>query len=291
MSSRFNFFFTEALRSLSTNVATSVAATVTMLIAIFMVGFFMVLLSLVYNKAQTVAYDASRVKVYLKETVTEEELNALRAQMEKMPEVASVTYVNKDTALKEAKKRFSENPEMLRYLRGNPFPARVEAKLKDPTKSTVVAGRMKGQPGVNDIETGGPTARKVVRGAMWLSGLVLGIGLFLIAAATLLVANTIRLSIFARRREIEVMKLVGAANSFVRLPFMIEGFIVGIVAAFGAVLMLIACQQVFKSIFENISVSSLASVDKALIFLGKFAMGMLLGTLGSGMTIRKYLRV
>src|SRR5690606_18834684 len=143
--------------------------------------------------------------------------------------------ISKDDALRRARRMFKENPDIVDNLPSNPFPASVEARLNDPREVESIARRMEGDAGVDEVKFGGEETKKVVRGATWVSTFVLAIGAFLVVAATMLVANTIRLSIFARRREIEVMKLVGASNSFVRLPFMIEGFLCGVAAAVGAI--------------------------------------------------------
>jgi cell division transport system permease protein len=292
VSSRFNFFFTEALRSLSTNVATSVAATLSMLVALLVVGVCAIVLTFVYGQAREVSKDAGRVQVFLKETVTETQVNALRSQLEGMNEVESVTYVSKDDALDRARELFKDNPEMLKNLPSNPFPASVEARLDNPRLAEAVSRRMDNQAGVDSVEFGGPEAKKIVRGATWVSGFMLVLGIFLVGAATMLVANTIRLSIFARRREIEVMKLVGASNSFVRLPFMIEGFLCGLAAALGAIAVIALTSRLVGDLVSRLDVGGSSTVAPlALVFLGLLGMGILLGGFGSGLTIRKYLRV
>ena len=291
MSTRLNFFFTEALRSLSTNLATSVAATLSMLTALLVVGLFMIIVSIVVGESNRLGNDAGVVKVFLQETASEQDVNALRTQLERMGEVEAVTYVSKADALVKAKKLFKDNPEVVKNLPGNPFPASLNADLKDPKKVEVVANRMKGGQGVDDVSFGGDLTKKVIRGASFVSGFMLLLGLGLVIAATLLVSNTIRLSIFARRRDIEVMKLVGASNMFVRLPFVIEGFLCGLAAAVGAVLVLFFTKKLLGSVVENLGFGTSVETPVALIFLGLIAMGVLLGGFGSGMTIRKYLRV
>lgn len=290
MSTRLNFFFTEAIRSLSTNVATSVAATLSMLVALLLVGVFGMSLIILRGEADTAQKDAGQVKVFLQETATEQDVNALRSRMENMSEVQSVVYINKEDALKEAKVIFKDSPEILENLTGNPFPASLRAKLKDPRDVDEVAGRMKGDTGVDDVKYGGQEARKVIHGARYLSIGMLVLAVFLVVAATMLVANTIRLSIFARRREIEVMKLVGASNSFVRLPFMIEGFLCGLFAAVAAISIIWLGTALLGGALEEYNFTNQDAPTNT-VFLGVLGMGIVLGTLGSGMTIRKYLRV
>lgn len=290
MSSRVNFFFTEAIRSLSTNIATSVAATLSMLVALLLVGVFGMSLFVLRGEADTAQKEAGLVKVFLQETATEEDVNALRQRLDNMPEVESVTYVSKEDAYKEAEKIFKDSPEMMENLTGNPFPASLRAKLKDPRDVDEVAARMKGDTGVDEVKYGGQEARKVIHGARYLSIGMLVLAVFLVAAATMLVANTIRLSIFARRREIEVMKLVGASNSFVRLPFMIEGFLCGLFAAVAAIGIMFVVMALLGDALGKYNFTS-QEAPTGPVFLGVLAMGVVLGTFGSGITIRKYLRV
>jgi cell division transport system permease protein len=295
MSSRFKFFFTEALRSLTTNVATSLAATLTMILALLVVGAILIMLGSVQSEATSVAKDASIVKVFLAETATEEQVNDLRDQLTKMGEVKTVLYVSKEDAYKRAQEIWKDNPDVLKNLTTNPFPASLEATLKDPTKAPFVGKQMEGQPGVqvkDGVNWGGKDAERVVAVVRTVSLIMLGIGIGLIVAATLLVSNTIRLSIFARRREIEVMKLVGASNSFVRLPFMIEGFLTGLFAAVITVLLLVVGGVLLEPVWEVLRISDGASKFNAdYVLLGLIGMGCVLGSIGSGITIRRYLRV
>lgn len=295
MSTRFKFFFTEAIRSLSTNVATSAAATLTMILALLVVGSILIMIGSLQSETQSIQDDAGRVKVFLQETATEEQVNALREQLQKMPEVETVTFVSKADALNKAKKLFKENPEVIKNLPDNPFPASLEAKLKDASQVKVVASRMEGQPGVqveDGVTFGGKTTERVVEVTRVVSLIFLALGIGLIIAGTLLVSNTIRLSIFSRRREIEVMKLVGASNAFVRLPFMIEGFLCGLFAAVITVLILVVGGVALEPLWRVLKLGNGPnSFNPQWVFLGLLVMGCGLGSLGSGLTIRKYLRI
>ncbi len=291
MSSRINFFFTEAIRSLSTNVSTSVAATLSMLVALLWVGVFLLVLFVVRGEATTIRKDAGRVQVFLNETATEADVNALRDRLGRQPTVERVEYVSKEDALERARKLFKENPEVLENLPTNPFPASLEARLSDPSKAETVAAAFKGEEGVESVRYGGEQGQKIVRNAGWVSAIAVIMAAFLVVAATMLVANTIRLSIFARRREIEVMKLVGASNSFVRVPFMIEGFLVGLIAATGAISIIWIVKRASAGILDSFKLSTGEPTPQIAIFCALLGMGVVLGSLGSGLTIRRYLRI
>jgi cell division transport system permease protein len=292
MGARLNFFFTEAIRSLSTNVATSVAATLSMLVALLVVGAFLIFISFLNKTADTVQDQAGRVKVFLQETATDADINALNKELTGMPEVKKVIYVNKEDALARAKKLFGgEDSDLIKNLPGNPFPRSLEADLRNPAKVKEVANRMDERPGVKEVTYGGKTTETVISFASAAKVILAVLAVFLIIAGTMLVSNTIRLSIFARRREIEVMKLVGASNMFVRLPFMIEGFLCGVAAAVGAILLISAIGGFAEPMLRKFRISGAVHVPELSIFAMLLVMGIILGGVGSGMTIRKYLRV
>jgi cell division transport system permease protein len=295
MRARMSFYFSEAFRSLSTNKATSLAAVIAMLVALLFVG----ITAVGYTKAHAVgkrtAADAGMVKVYLKESVTDDQVNNLTISLQKDPLVENVDFVTKDKALSRAKKMFKDSPGVISNLPGNPFPASLEAKLKDPTRMQEVAKSMKGQPGVDDVGTGGEKAERAINFIQIATGVLFAIGIGILIAATVLVANTIRLSIYSRRREIEVMKLVGASNGFVRMPFMIEGFLCGVFASVLAMIAVFTLVKVLSSMLRGLINSNglgaaSGDVPLALISLGLLVLGIALGMFGSATSMRKYLR-
>jgi cell division transport system permease protein len=292
MRSRFNFFFTEAIRSLTTNVATSVAATLSMLVALLVVGIFLAALFFVQNKAGDVSRDAGRVKVFLVDGVQQAQVNEIRTAISHDPQArtSTITFVSKQEALRRARKMFADTPELMANLPANPFPASLEFKLKDPSQVKVVAQKYEGLDGVKDVEYGGQKTEDVIRRAHMLQLVMLVLSIFLVISATVLVANTIRISINARQREITVMKLVGASNAFIRLPFMIEGFLTGLVAAIGAIVLMQVIGLMAHGLVQHFGVHD-GEVPSLQIFGLLLVMGIALGGLGSGVTIRRFLRV
>lgn len=295
MRSRTGFYFSEAFRSLSTNKATSFAAVVAMLVALMIVGITAVGFSRARAEGERIQQQAGIVKVFLQETASEQEVNALRIDLERNPDVASVEFVSKSDALARAKELFQDSPGVMENLPGNPFPASLDAKLKDPTRMEAVAATMQGQPGVDDVGTGGEKAERAINVIQIGTAVFFAIGIGILIAATVLVANTIRLSIYSRRREIEVMKLVGASNGFVRMPFMIEGFLCGVFASALATAAVVGLVKVLGNVLgEFMDSDSLGAttgeVPLAMIALGLFLLGITLGMFGSATSMRKYLR-
>ncbi len=295
MRSRMGFYFSEALRSLSTNKATSFAAVIAMLVALMIVGITAAGFTWARSKGEQVQQDAGLVKVFLTESATDEQVNALRLDLENNSLVENVEFVSKDDALERAKKLFKDTPGVIENLAANPFPASLNARLKNPSKMSSVAKSMEGQPGVDSVGTGGEKAQKAINVIQVITFSLFVVGIGILIAATVLVANTIRLSIYSRRREIEVMKLVGASNGFVRMPFMIEGLLCGVFAALLAIVAVLGSVKVLGSSFKGlVSDNGIASQDgsvpAATIALGLLVLGIALGMFGSASSMRKYLR-
>jgi cell division transport system permease protein len=288
---RFRVVLAEAWRSLTASLSTTLAATMTVLIGMFLVG----LLIALGTWAMSWSEDAKGkllVKVFLKDEASAQQLNAVRIKLESDDRVRSVTFISKEKALERMEKKY---PDLTANLPGNPLPRSFEVK---PTKGEHVEGISQSleppPPGVEKVSYGKKTAKRVLQVARVFTALsILGI-IVLLGAATILIGNTIRLSIFARRREIEVLKLVGASNWFVRGPFVLEGMMAALAGTLAAVLLLLLGKElVLPAILssrrgEESDVQAIAFVWNAAILLG---VGLLLGAAGSGITLRRFLRV
>jgi cell division transport system permease protein len=210
------------------------------------------------------------------------------------PLVKRVNFVSKQEALQQMKQK---HPDEVAQLPTNPFPNALTVVPKKGDDVEKVAGLFSSQPGngIDKVDYGKKTTHKVLRLAHVIEAFFIIAVVLLLAASTLLIANTIRLSIFSRRREIEVMKLVGATNWFVRGPFMLEGVLCGVAGALGAVILLILGKSIaLPSLLHTgplnagNDVKALAFELNALILVGT---GLLLGAAGSGLTIRRFLQV
>jgi cell division transport system permease protein len=293
MSTRFRFYVGEAVRSLRANLATTLAATVTVLIVMFFLGVFVALGSYLYAKVDQVRGE-TKVSVYLKDDALNRQVGTLEVRLRQNPDVKNVVYLSKDAALAKMKKQLGKDNNVFKQLPVNPLPASLEVHLHDPGQAKEVAATVRGRPGVDSVNYGGKTADRVLRVGATIEAVVGGLILVLAIAAVLLIANTIRLSIHSRRREIEVMKLVGATNWFVRMPFVIEGMLCGLVGAAVAIVLLYA--SYVGLLREWIQGSELSSSQvQAISFwlLGALLLvaGTGLGAVGSGLTLRRYLRV
>jgi cell division transport system permease protein len=288
---RLRVVVSEALRSLGASMSTTVAATLTVLIGMFVLGLTIALGTWVLSWSNH-AKSQLLVKVYLCQSgqadcrgdATAKQAEQIRLMLARDARVERIKYISETDALADMRKRY---PELVENLTYNPLPASfevipVKGEFTDDIRTDLLtAGAGGAKPvGIESVKDGGEKARGVVRvggiiEAVFLVGLVV-----LLVASTLLIANTIRLSIFARRREIEVMKLVGATNWFVRGPFMIEGLLCGLIGSVGAIILLLVGKQIVLPALPN--------WESALVIL---AAGLLLGAVGSALTLHRFLRV
>jgi cell division transport system permease protein len=287
---RVKLLFSESIRSLGANVSTTVAATMTVLIGMFLLGLFIALGSWVVSWSDHVKRELL-VKVFYVQDAKDSQINDVRRQLAADPRVKSVTFVSAEEALQRMQKRF---PALTENLPSNPLPASHEVVPKRAEDVDAIAASLSPTPaGVEKVKYGKDTADRILRVARVIEIVFLAAVIVLLIASTLLIANTIRLSIFSRRREIEVMKLVGATNWFVRGPFMLEGLICGLVGSLAAVVLLLlgkelALPAILGKIDSSSDVESLAFTLNAIILL---LVGLTIGALGSGLTMRRFLNV
>jgi cell division transport system permease protein len=287
---RLKMFLSEAARSLTTNVSTTIAATLTVLIAMFLFGLVVALGSWVNSYTGKVK-EGVVVKVFFDQTASEQEINAVQARVAADPDVKNVEFVSKERAMEMMKKRA---PELTKNLTANPFGHAFTVFPKDANQVSAIADRLEPVPvGVDKVTYEEETTERVLLVAKVLGIIILIGSLLLLVASMILIANTIRLSIYARRREIEVMKLVGATNWFVRGPFMLEGVICGLVGSLVAVVLLLVAKEVALDTIPVLDqarndADALAFPLTALILVG---LSLLIGAAGSGVTLRRFLQV
>jgi cell division transport system permease protein len=282
----------EAVRSITANFSTTIAATMTVLIGMFLLGLFIALGSWVVSWTDHVKKEVL-VKVFFEKNAKEGQIVAVRNQLARMPEVKSVVYVSPDDALERMRRQF---PELTENLASNPLPPAFEVTPRRAENVDTIAGRLEPPPaGVDKVDYAQKKTERVLKVAGIIEVVFLIASLVLLVASIILIANTIRLSIFSRRREIEVMKLVGATNWFVRGPFMLEGLICGFVGAFIAVILLFLGRELALPAIFSDTIKDAGSDVRAWAFeviAGiLIAAGLLLGALGSGITLRRFLRI
>jgi cell division transport system permease protein len=292
--SRVRLLFSEAWSSIRMNLSTTFAATMTVLIGMCLLGLFIALGTWVLSWSNHVQKEL-QVHVYFESNATKTQEHAVRAKLMHDPRVKTVSFVSKADAMKKMKKDFKDLTTI--PLPNNPLP---DSYTVVPVKAsyTPAIGKEVQQAswaGVDNVRWGSATARRVLTIAKVISLVFLIAVVLLVVASTLLIANTIRLSIFARRREIEVMKLVGATNWFIRGPFMLEGLVCGLVGSILAVILLVLGKAIaLPSILPHIGGGTENDVHALSFTFNAIALlvaGLLLGATGSVVTLRRFLQV
>jgi cell division transport system permease protein len=303
--SRFFFFVAEAMRALGRNAAPSVAAIVTIVVTTLLLGVLLPVLKASASKTEDVRSQLA-LRVFLYQDSTKPEVESLQRKLERLPHVDRVEYVTKQEALTilQGKVGKGELREGIKQLQGkNPLPPSFNVYPDNadnlPTiRREITPPGAKGKPEaispiieeVNEARQESNTIRSVTTAVKIV---LLVIAALLLVASLMLIANTIRLSIFARRREVEVMRLVGATNWFIRWPFVLEGFIVGLSGALiavgilwvGKVLIVDPLASDF-ALIDNFSTVGFAPLVAVLI-----GAAMAVSALGSGFTLRRFLRI
>jgi cell division transport system permease protein len=299
--SRLVFFFQEALRALKRNGAPSLAAIVTTVVTVVLLGMLIPIFQTAQGKSEEVR-DQLNVQYALYDDATKAEIADLRGQLEGIPHVAEVTFISKAEALATLKSELKDKT-IVEELHTNPLPNSFEVKADDAANLTAVREAVypagpKGKaisPNISNEFDRQQSSEKIEQVTSALKIVLTVITALLILASLMLVGNTIRLSIYTRRREVEVMRLVGATRWFIRWPFMIEGVIVGFVGGLLAILILwLGKITVVDPLSDSIGVLAAQNTSTlgfpALIAI-LFAASILVSTIGSGVTLRRFLRV
>ena len=298
--SRLTFFLSEAYRALRRNAAPSLAAIVTIAVTVLLIGVLVPVLDASGSKTDDVRSQLE-LKVFLFDDATNNEISNLQDKIGAIPHVENVEYVSPAAALKILEDRL-EDKSLLDQLNSNPLPPAFNVKVDNPDNLESVQTALsppdstgKPQPisaAIDEIVTGEQTQQiREVTGAVKI--LLAVIAALLAIASVFLVGNTIRLSIYARRREVEVMQLVGATNWFIRWPFVIEGLVVGLFGALIAVgILFLGKVTIVDPLSDNFAlVENLNTISFGPLIAALVTGAMVVAALGSGVTLRRFLRI
>jgi len=288
------YYFREAATSLVRNSWLTVASVGTIIISLLILGS-SVLLVLNVREMASAMESSLEITVFLKDDVKQERLKTLEEEIKFVPGVTVATFVTKEQALVDLRESFGDKAELLNGLEDdNPLPNSFTVKTREANMVPEAARQLAELEGVEQVRYGQGVVEKLLALTHWvriwgsLALLVLGV------AAVLLIATTIRMSVFARRREISIMKSLGATNIFVRMPFMLEGMIIGLTGGLIAALLI---NYGYLSLLNKVMLSLpfIQLVDNPDIIYqvlgGLLGAGLIIGTLGSAISLRRYLRV
>ncbi len=298
--SRLGFFLSEAYRALRRNAAPSLAAIVTIAVTVLLIGVLVPVLDASGSKTDDVRSQLE-LKVFMFDDATNGEIKSLQSKIAAIPHVDNVEYVSPAAALKILEDKLQDK-SLLDQLNSNPLPPAFNVKVDDPDNLESVQTALsppdstgKPQPisaAIDEVVTGDQTQQiREVTGAVKI--LLAVIAVLLAIASLFLVGNTIRLSIYARRREVEVMQLVGATDWFIRWPFVIEGLVVGLFGALIAVgILFLGKVTIVDPLSDNFAlVENLNTISFGPLIAALVMGAMVVAALGSGVTLRRFLRI
>ncbi len=300
MAIKFDYVARETGRSLKRNFTLSLASIVTVAVSLALVGSAFVVRAAVQHSTARWTGDVQFI-VFMKPDASKAQIGAVSNALNPRnnDQVARVTFFDKSRAYREFKEVFRDDPVLLSTSRQEDMPTsfRVKPAIKDAGLIDQLGQQLKAAPGVYTVEFAYDTVKQIERVSKLISTVILGTALFLLAAAGLLILNSIRMAMFARRREIEVMKLVGATNWFIRVPFMVEGLIQGLIGALPAS---VAVWFLGSRINHSGSTHSSVAILQGLyvsggevwgVIAGMLIVGCLVGVIGSGVAVSRFLDV
>jgi len=304
--SRLLFFTQEAFRALRRNGAPSMAAVVTTVVTVILLGVLIPVFQTTQAKSDQVR-DSLEFRVAIYDDATRAEIGALGGELREIPNVESVNFITKGEALAELREDLGKKKsgELLTQLKSNPLPANFRVKADDAANLDAVRAAVT-PPGANgkpqpispiiqEVFDRQEDSQKIEQVTSALKIVLTVITALLIIASLMLVGNTIRLSIYTRRREVEVMRLVGATRWFIRWPFMIEGVVVGFFGGLVAILILWLGKLTIVDPLSD-SIGFLAAQNSTTLSFPAlvailFAAAVIVSAIGSGVTLRRFLKV
>ncbi len=301
---RAQFILTEIGIGLRRNLTMTVAVVVTVAISLALFGSGL----LIRKQVETMKdywYDKVEVSIYLcgessqspncnGAPVSEQQRQELLADLKATPQVQEVHYESQEQAFERFKEQFRDSPDLVENVTADALPESFRVKLTDPTQFEVVASAFRDRPGVEEVQDQKALLQDFFNLLNKLQLVALIIAAIQVVAAVLLISNTIRVAAFSRRRETGIMRLVGASNLYIQLPFLLEGVLAGIVGAAFATAALVALKVLLidgqlKPTFEFTAFVGWDDVLSIVPWI--FATGVLLAGLSSFVTLRRHLRV
>lgn len=288
------YFIKETYKSIRRNGFMSFASISTVAVSLLVLGMFLLIFLNTNHLAQYLESQV-QVSVYMQESATAEDLKNVETKLKQMPGVVKVTPINKQQALARFEERLGDQKQLLDSLgKENPFPNSFEVQVDAPERIKTITPSIDQLPKVETAKFGQEVVEHLfsLTRILRIGGIILVI--FLAMATLFIISNTIRLTVFARRKEVIIMKYVGATDWFIRWPFLLEGMTLGF---FGAVIASLCLNSIYAGILERIHATlaflPLLSTSPLLIYVTLFllAAGTGIGALGSYISLRKFLRV
>jgi len=292
---RIGYNIRQALQQIWRNKGMSTASVFAITAMLLILGLFFVITVNINLFTEMLKNNYNEVEVFLNDDVKKSDAENIMKKIDAEPGVKSSAYRSKTEAMKIMKARWGENSYLLDSLGDNPLPSSIVVTVDSMSTADNVIKKVKGADGVEDVKYYQETVKKLTKITNFLKLAAMIIMVFLIIVSIVVVSNTIKLTVFARAKEIEIMKYIGATNWFIRGPFLIEGILIGVISsAVSAVATFFIYREIISLVgkqFMTIMSSPLVpagylSVNLILIFL---AIGVSIGACGSIVSMRKFL--
>ena len=293
--STLGYYFRETFSSLVRNSWLSLASMGTVTISLLILGSSLLLI-LNANQLAGSVESTVEISVFLKNSVSYTRVNEIEKEIESLPSVTNAQFISKEQALEDMKKNLKDKADILDGLedKNNPLPDGFKVKTRYASQVAGVSIALEKIPGVDQVRYGQGVVEKLLAVTKWVrfAGLIT-MGL-LSGASIFLIATTIRLSVYARRKEIGIMKVLGATNWFVRFPFVMEGIVLGLL---GAGLALTALHFVYYELVKQMQITLpfirlVTDKQQILPYMGSLlGLGLVIGAIGSMISMRKFLKV
>ena len=296
------YFFKQSLQGFARNLSTTLGSIITIFLSLFIIGLFLVGASVVDNIVKSVESEVS-ITAYVDDDAQEADITAMEDYIKGLNGVSSVSFTTKEQALEDFR-NMSSNADIVDELGGNPLPASINIELSDPQLVQQVANEIQSSDlfskiadeddPADSLKYGQRTVERLFSVTNYVRYIGIALIILLVFIALVFINNTIRLAIMARRKEIAIMRLVGASNGFIRGPFLMEG---ALHAVIGAVLA-VACLELIHQIALPRLQGSLAflpievnGTTFLIIYLVLLVAGLVIGLIGSAFAMRRYLKV
>jgi len=281
------------LVSLRRNLLMTIAGVLTVAVSLALFGGILMLSAWVGHGTERIK-GGVRLEIFMKVDATSQQIADVRHALDNNSDVKSYKFFNKKAALEEFKRIFAKDPDLVKNITADALPTSFRIVPVKAEKTATVQRAFNASPGVDDVATPEEALRGLLDATNTARIIFIGLSLILLVSSLFLIVNTIRLATFARRREIEVMKLVGASNWFVRVPFMAEGLVQGLVGAGLAIGVVVALKVGFDHWFNSptgfFRDFYVTSGDATKISLYVLFLGMLIGLIGSTIGLRRFLK-
>jgi cell division transport system permease protein len=291
---RLGYFARETLVSLRRNLLMTVAGVLTVAVSLALFGGIM-LLSKWVDHGTTSIKGGVRLEVFMSVPATSLQIGDVNSALKADTNVKSFTYIDKKAALAEFKRIFRKDPDLTRNVTSDALPTSFRVVPKRAELTSTIQREFQSKPGVDSVATPEQALRGLLDATNTARLIFIGLSGVLLVSSLFLIVNTIRLATFARRREIEVMKLVGASNWFVRIPFMAEGLVQGIIGAGLAVGVVAALKVGFDTWFASptgfFREFYVTTGDASIIAFIVLGLGIVIGLIGSAIGLGRFLRV